>query len=84
MRMRFSDKGREKLAYLLDFETPLEDLEFWPDDFIGSVVLTAEEAKTVEELALLCLFLDPRTVTLEKAKVMKDLSSRIEQAGAKA
>ena len=45
MRMRLSEKGQEKLAYLVDLDAPIEDLEFWPDDFVGCVVLTVEEAK---------------------------------------
>ena len=60
------------------YESEIEEL-YRPKEE-PKVVLTVEEAKVIEELALLCLFLRPKAVTIEKAKVMKELNNRIEQA----
>ena len=50
MRMQLSEKGREKLAYLVDLDAPIEDLEFWPDDFTGAIIMTVEDAKILNRL----------------------------------
>lgn len=79
---KLSLKGIVSLSHQIikDGKTNTHNIELFQDDFEDCVMLTIEEAKVIEELALLCLFLRPKAVTIEKAKVMKELNNRIEQA----
>lgn len=81
--MRLSEDGCKNLGYHEAIGLSIGSYDFQQEDFTGAIVLTVEEAKVIEELALLCLFLRPKSVTIEKAKVMKELSNRIEQAEVK-
>lgn len=86
--MKLTSEGAARLGRHESRGFPVGDFEFQPEDFDGCcqngkdhlVGLTVKEAKVIEELALLCLFLRPKAVTIEKAKVMKELNNRIKQA----
>ena len=45
-----------------------------------TITLTVRAVKVLVELALLCLYLRPQEVTIAKAKLLKELSNRIEKA----
>ncbi len=76
----FSEWHKNAMEQSVEATTWKIPLECIPKKEPKKVWLTVEEAKVIEELALLCLFLRPKAVTIEKAKVMKELNNRIEQA----
>ena len=78
--MKLSKNGLHKVLCEEETVHKLAKAEFSQNDFVGGVVLSLEEAKMIEELALLALFLKPNMITIEKAKVMKEFSHRIELA----
>ena len=56
----------------------LHDFEFRPDDFQGAVVLTVEEAKTIEHC--FSIFQKHFKIFEPEMKVWQELRKRIEQA----
>lgn len=85
--MKMSKKGQNKIGeFLCGFQrrlagaraTALAPLEFEPDDFEGVVVLTVEEAKTIE--FCLAIFQKHYKLFESEMKVWQELRKRIDQA----
>ena len=86
--MRLSDKGCTHLNEWMMHKLPIDAFEFKPEDFMGAVVLTVDEAKAVNEaIEWLCSTLedyerehDNTPALIEGWNQMDFLEHRIEQA----
>ena len=87
--MRLSEKGRVHLNEWIVHKLPIDAFEFKPEDFMGAVVLTVDEAKEISfqlySLAMLydtlILELDPDKSLIKRVgKSYEPLNKKIVQA----
>lgn len=79
--MRLSEKGCVHLNEWMVHKLPIDAFEFKPEDFMGAVVLTVEEAKLIQKLLRHCYFAtdieEAEELILVQDRILKE---RIEQA----